>query len=166
MKKAFSLVELLIVISILGIMAAIALPALQDHSKKAKEAAAKDNLRILRTAIELYATQHNEVPPGHADGDVLQPPDALTFAYQLCGVSTSAGQTAAPGTAGFEYGPYLSDMPINPFNGEWGLTMLGKNDSFPAVPAGTLGWYYKAATRETRLDWPGTDSEGVLFYDY
>ncbi len=40
-KRAFSLVEMLIVISIIGILGAIVIPMLQDHSHKAKEAAAK-----------------------------------------------------------------------------------------------------------------------------
>jgi general secretion pathway protein G len=166
MRKAFSLVELLIVISVLGIMAAIVLPTLQDHSQKAKEAAAKDNLRILRTAIELYAAQHNDVPPGYPDGDTDGVPAAMTFAWQVCMASNANGRTAAQGTPGFEYGPYLPDIPNNPFNGQWGLTMLANGDSFPAEPTGNLGWYYKAATREIRLDRPGTDSAGVAFYSY
>ncbi|RKY11715.1 MAG: hypothetical protein DRP65_03460, partial [Planctomycetota bacterium] len=50
MKKAFSLVELLIVVAILGILAAIVVPEFQTYTQQAKEAAAKDNLRILRNA--------------------------------------------------------------------------------------------------------------------
>ncbi|GAH74356.1 unnamed protein product, partial [marine sediment metagenome] len=65
MKKAFTLVEILIVVAILGILAAIVIPQFQAHSQEAKEAAAKDNLRILRNAIELYAVQHGGVPPGY-----------------------------------------------------------------------------------------------------
>lgn len=48
MNKGFSLVELLIVVAILGILAAIVMPEYQSHSQDAKEVAAKDNLRILR----------------------------------------------------------------------------------------------------------------------
>jgi len=44
--------------------------------------------------------------------------------------------------------------------------MLGNNDSFPPTPTGNLGWYYKAATKEIRLDWPGKDSADVNYYDY
>ena len=165
-KKAFTLVELLIVISILGIMAAIVLPIFQGHFEKAKEAAAKDNLRILRTTIEAYAAQHNGIPPGYPNGDTSAAPSALTFAYQLCGASKATGETAAPGTAGYKYGPYLSDIPKNPFNDQWGLTMIANGDSFPAAPTGNLGWYYKAAEKQIKLDWAGTDSEGITYYDY
>ena len=51
MKRAFTLVEILIVVALLGILAAIALPTFQDHIQQARESAAKDNLRILRNAI-------------------------------------------------------------------------------------------------------------------
>ena len=64
MKKAFTLVEILIVTAILGIMAAIVMPLFAGHVQLAKEAAAKDNLRILRGAIERYAAEHNDIPPG------------------------------------------------------------------------------------------------------
>ena len=47
MKKAFTLVETLIVVAILGILTAIALPTFRGHIAEAKESAAKDILRIL-----------------------------------------------------------------------------------------------------------------------
>jgi general secretion pathway protein G len=64
-KKAFSLIELMIVVSILGIMAAIVAPLFRDNIQKTKEAAAKDSLRILRTAIEAYAAKNNGISPGY-----------------------------------------------------------------------------------------------------
>ena len=72
MKKAFTLVEVLIVVAILGILAAIVLPVFRSHSQKAKESAAKDNLRILRNTIEIYAAQHNGIPPGYKNNDPSQ----------------------------------------------------------------------------------------------
>lgn len=99
MKKAFTLVEILIVVAILGILAAMVLPTLQGHIQQAKESTAKDNLRILRNTIEVYAAQHNGVPPGYKNGD---PSDTVTYTYlreQL-----------------IETGNYLPDFPENPFN--------------------------------------------------
>jgi len=69
MKKAFTLVEILIVTAILGIMAAIVMPIFGEQVQLAKEAAAKDNLRVLRNVIERYAAEHNDVPPGYSDND-------------------------------------------------------------------------------------------------
>ena len=64
-NDGFTLVELMIVVAILGVLAAIVLPEFAGHIQQAKESAAKDNLRILREAIERYAADHNGVPPGY-----------------------------------------------------------------------------------------------------
>lgn len=48
MKKAFIVVEVLIVAAISGIPAAIVIPQFQPQSQQAMDAAAKDNLRVLR----------------------------------------------------------------------------------------------------------------------
>jgi prepilin-type N-terminal cleavage/methylation domain-containing protein len=53
-KAAFTLVEILIVTAILGILAAIVIPEFQAHATQAKEAAAKESLRMLREAIDRY----------------------------------------------------------------------------------------------------------------
>ena len=63
MKRAFSIAELMIVLAVLGILAAIVVPHFRSYTTQAKEAVAKDHLRLLRSAIELYAVQHHGVPP-------------------------------------------------------------------------------------------------------
>jgi prepilin-type N-terminal cleavage/methylation domain-containing protein len=148
-RKAFSLVELLIVISIIGIMAAIVIPMLQDHSQKAKEAAAKDNLRIFRTAIEAYAARNNGVPPGYPANDPTNVPNDAAFFAHLCGNPQ-----------------YLKSMPYNPLNDEVIVTVIDNGVAFPAAADGTSGWIYKPETKAIRLNYPGTDSEGVSYFEY
>jgi prepilin-type N-terminal cleavage/methylation domain-containing protein len=166
MKKSFTLVEILMVVAILGILAAIILPTLQSNTTKAKESTAKDNLRILRNAIELYAAQHNEVSPGYLDGDVNTTPLSLIFIRQLCLVSNKSGQTSTHPAAGFDFGPYINKFPENPFNNDWVVKMVGNTEEFPSNATGNFAYVYKPATKVIKLDWPGTDSEGVLYYDY
>ncbi len=148
-KKAFTLVELLIVISILGIMAAIVLPTFQGNIQKAKEAAAKDNLRILRTTIEAYAAKNNGVPPGYPNNDPAQPPNFMAVVGGLLGPPQ-----------------YLRRIPENPFTGDFVATMIANGDSFPAAADGSTGWIYQPATKNIRLNYPGTDSEGVSYFEY
>jgi prepilin-type N-terminal cleavage/methylation domain-containing protein len=161
--KAFTLAEVLIVVAILGILAAIVIPRYQEHTALAKEAAAKDNLRVLRNAIELYATQHNETPPGYLDGVVT---GAITFIWQLTWHSDAPGRVSQSLAPGYIYGPYLKSWPYNPYNDTWTVTMVADGQPMPGAATGITGYIYKPETKEIRLDWPGTDSAGKLFYEY
>ncbi|MCD6393871.1 MAG: prepilin-type N-terminal cleavage/methylation domain-containing protein [Planctomycetes bacterium] len=161
-KKAFTLVELLIVISILGIMAAIVLPTFQGHLQKTREVAAKDNLRILRTAIERYKVDHNSVCPGYIDG--LPIADFL-ISSQLTSWSAINGDYAAAKAGIYVIAPYLSEMPENPFNQKSTLTLVD-TPTFPDPASETTGWYYKPSTGEIRINTDGLDSDGMSFADY
>jgi len=151
MRKAFTLAEVLIVAAIVGILAAIVIPEFQGHIQQAKEAAAKDNLRILRNTIELYAAQHNGIPPGHQNDDTSNEPAYLFFVGQL----TVSGE-------------YMRDIPENSFNGQRSVKVIGNLEEFPAEPVQTdiYGWVYKPATKTIKLNWDGTDSTGVVYFDY
>ena len=166
-KKAFSLIELMIVVSILGIMAAIVLPLFQGNLQKTREAAAKKILQTLREQIELYAINHNDTPPGYVNGVTGQ---RGLFLIQLAYCTNIDGEfiPSKVKTGDYVYGPYLTDFPKNPFNNS--LTVMDHPDGMDMIAQAsgskTDGWLYKAQTREIRLDWPGTDSEGVAYYDY
>ena len=149
MKRAFSLVELMIVVAVLGILAAIVVPRLQEHSVRAKEAVAKDSLRLLRGAIELYAARHGGVPPGYKDDDPGTVPGDSHFNRQV-----------------IVEGRYLSEMPENPFNSRQDVRMIGNSEAFPGDPTGGFGWVYQPATKTIRLDWPGADKRAIRYFDY
>jgi len=61
-KSGFTLVEILIVVVILGILAAIVIPQFTDASTEAKEASLKSNLRSIRSQIQLYNIKENGYP--------------------------------------------------------------------------------------------------------
>lgn len=141
--------ELMIMVAVIGIMAAIVVPHFRSYSIQAKKAVAKDSLRMLRSAIELYTAQHSGIPPGYEDDDPSTVPTSENLLNQL---STNK--------------EYLAKIPKNPFNNLQNIRMIGNSEAFPAAAIDGYGWVYQAATKTIRLNWPGVDSSGLRYFDY
>jgi len=165
-EKAFTLIEILVVVVLLGILAVIVLPLVAGSSISAKESALGHALQMLRRFVLIYKTQHLEVGPGYPDGDTTQAPTELAFIEQMTMSSNPSGQTAAIGTAGFERGPYLMKIPVNPLNNLSTVHILGDAENFPASADNSHGWIYKASTSEVRSDCIGTNAGGKPYYGY
>lgn len=110
-KIGFTLVELLIVIIVIAVIAAIAIPKFANSSQRAKEAALRDCLVILRAACERCE---------HDTGAVVEMSDLISKTAPAEGkkrgpMGTSwVDLTIDPATWN---GPYLEKIPINPITG-------------------------------------------------
>src|SRR5207249_6446408 len=91
-KRGFTLVEILIVVIILGILAAIVIPQFTNASQDARKSSLSSQLQTVRSQIELYKLQHLDKLPA-----------LLTDWSQLTGRTDQNGTTS--GTLSF--GPYL-----------------------------------------------------------
>jgi general secretion pathway protein G len=97
-------VELLVVIVVLAVLAAIVLPKFMDSSKRSKESALKSDLKLLRNAVGLFVTDTGSYPKVLADlAGTTAPAKGLD----------SAGAEATI-TAGDWHGPYLQTVPTDP----------------------------------------------------
>ncbi len=94
-RHGFTLLELVIVILILGIVAAIAVPRMSNQTSTAKDNAARQSLGILRNAIELYNAQNGSYPqPDSTNGlDTLLTP-YLNGPFPAPGVGHQASSNA------------------------------------------------------------------------
>jgi len=122
-RSAFTLVELLIVVIILGILAAVVVPQFSDASGDAQLSSLTTNLQTIRGQLELYKLQHGGLYPAMA-----------TFSDQMTGTTDVDGATT-----GSDFGPYLQAIPNNPFSNANDVTGTVSTD-------GTKGWYYDQAT--------------------
>jgi type II secretion system protein G len=131
-KSGFTLVEILIVVVILGILAAIVIPQFTSASTEAKESALVSDLQSIRSQIELYKIHHNdELPGAQATNNFVT---AMTESTNQDG--ETAAQAADP--CSVRYGPYMREIPVNPFstavNGENSVSesstvLSGKGDN-------------------------------------
>ena len=76
--RAFTLIDLMIVIVILGVLAAIVLPLVTHHMEEAALTAAESNLASVEKALELYWMQNNAYPAALTDLD-FQTNETLTL---------------------------------------------------------------------------------------
>jgi len=141
-KSGFTLVEILIVVVILGILAAIVIPQFTEASTEAKTSSLCTDLQTVRSQIELYKIQHNDNPPNFA-----------TFEEQMTQYSDINGNTQSTKDATFCYGPYLQKIPTNQFNDSDVI------DNSGTIGDGLGGWEYDESTGSWHAD-DDTDSNG------
>ena len=154
-KSGFTLVEILIVVVILGILAAIVIPQFTEASTEAKLSSLCTDLQTLRSQIELYKIQHNDIPP-----------DDTAFVAQMTTYSDIDGATAAAKTAVFCYGPYIQKVPVNQFNNRLDATGIhGLLDNTGTVGDDVGSWEYTEATGSIYAD-DDYDEDGVAGADH
>ena len=164
--KAFTLVELLLVVLILGIIASMILPQFSNASATARASMLADDLRVMRTQISVYKAQHRGAAPGYPNGDTNAVPTEESYIAHMTKASNIEGDVADPGTAGYPFGPYLREIPLNPLNNKSTVEIVPDNGTLPAAPDNSHGWIYQPFTSTLLADCPGADDSGELYFNY
>lgn len=127
----FTLIELVIIIVVLGILAAVAIPKYQDLSGQAKESAARASLGAIRSGVAIYYA-NTAVTTGTASWPTVS--QVETYGTVLA--------TAIPKN------PYQTNAPDSVVTGVTRGTIVGTRG----------GWAYKPSTGEL---WLNTNTSGV-----
>lgn len=125
-RGGFTLVEVLVVVIVLSVLALVVVPEFSNATTSTKDATLKANLRAMRSQIALFKIEHNDSYPSFA-----------TFVNEMTLASKADKTTAAIGTSGYPYGPYVRAIPTNPFN---------DLNTLKATLDGTTGWTYNETT--------------------
>jgi general secretion pathway protein G len=122
--SGFTLVEILTVVIILGILAAVVVPQFTNASDEARRNSLGDQLRSLREQIQLYKIQHGDQPPALTATDWTPLTNASSF----------IGQTV---------GPYLQSAPRNHVNNYTDLAIVATDQNAGDAVGGTnIGFVY------------------------
>ncbi|OGR49249.1 MAG: hypothetical protein A2X37_02745 [Elusimicrobia bacterium GWA2_66_18] len=146
-KKGFTLIELMIVVAIIGILAAIAIPKFAELIRKSSEGASKGNLGSLRSSLSIYY--------GDMEGVYPEAIGSLT----ISGKYLSAIPTArAPN--------YHADSSV-----EADLIAVAGGSAATAAPNNAGGWWYNnsmtnANVGQVVVNCTHTDTKGSVWTLY
>jgi general secretion pathway protein G len=148
-RGGFTLIEVLMVVTVLAIIAGVVVPQVTTVIDEAKSAALIKDLRELTHAIERYRMEHNGGPP-----DLIQNQTLIQLLEK----------TDAEGNVGtgpeFTYGPYVTEIPKNPLNGV--SRVFRVNTAPPSNLNQRVGWVYHPDTGQI---WAGLFNQPVNLAD-
>jgi len=78
-QQGFTLIELLIVIVIIAILCAIAIPAFLSQRNKAKDAAVKEGIHSIQVGVQSYALDHSDTYPSSVSQSMLTDQAGKTY---------------------------------------------------------------------------------------
>lgn len=144
--KAFTLIELLIVITIIGILSVALIPRITGGPAKARDTSRKSDLQGIASALELYASDNQGAYPVHAS----------VFG---CVNDTNLARGITD-----ELAPYMTEVPIDPTDNSW------RNGSACAVGdyvyiQSSKGYFLIAEMENADMTGEGVYSDGIAGFD-
>jgi len=136
-RQGFTLVELLLVLVILAVLAAIVIPKMAGRSEQARETAATTQIAAFKTALDTFEIDNGYYPSGEKGLDEL---------------------VDEPSNAKNWRGPYLDNIPVDPWGNEYIYEYQGKNNQkgYDIMSVGPDG---RANTDDDIVSWKKDDNK-------
>lgn len=122
-NQGFTLIELMIVVTIIGILAAVVIPKFSNANETAKAGSLATQIATVKKSLERYKTEHNDEYPTEDE--------LITSQWQV--LTNSTDMTGD--VAGDDYGPYIMKPAMNSFM-----------DSDIIATDNSAGWKYDEST--------------------
>jgi general secretion pathway protein G len=142
----FTLIEILIVVIILGILAAIVIPQFSSASNDARKSNVQSTVQTLRTQVALYKLQHQDKLP-----DLVTNWSPMILKTDLAGAFSPAAGVQS-------FGPYMQDTPVNSLNSK--SNVVNGDGTAAASAACGFVYDYNAGAGSGKI-W-GTDTTGTV----
>ncbi len=172
MRRAFTLVELVIVVVIIGLIAAIAIPSFSSAGVLAPAKQLRRDLAVLRTAIDRYHYQHGAYPGQRAArSDVAPAGSEAAFVLQLTRFTNKAGQVSDVRSDTYRFGPYLvHGVPACPVskdrNSAQRFHLIAGEHAPTFDPSTPAGWIVNIETGYIAANSDEQDRQGLRFDRY
>ena len=130
LSRGFTLIEILIVVIILGILAAIVIPQFTNATTSSKTSGVQTTAQSLRGAVQLYYYQHDDTLP----------PAANFWTLMMTQTDSKGNPYVAGSSTTGPFGPYMQSIPQNLLNNS---TVVIDSNVAPGGQTGSAcGWEY------------------------
>ncbi|MGV6816489.1 MAG: type II secretion system major pseudopilin GspG [Thiotrichales bacterium] len=121
-QKGFTLIEVMVVVVILSILAAVVVPRIMDNPDKARVTKAKQDIRVLETALNAYRLDNFQYPTTDQGLDALV-----------------EKPTSAPEPRNWKAGGYIVRLPVDPWGTPYQYLSPGENGEIDIYSLGADG---------------------------
>ncbi|MBA1148456.1 type II secretion system major pseudopilin GspG [Ectothiorhodospiraceae bacterium WFHF3C12] len=138
--RGFTLIEIMVVVVILGILVAFAVPNIMDNPEKARITKAKHDIRVIENALEMYKLDNFNYPTTNQGLEALV-----------------EKPTSSPEPSNWKQGGYLKQLPKDPWGNEY--EYLGPQDAGGQIKILTLGADNRTGGEGNNADITNQDTE-------
>jgi len=166
MRRFSGLPEALVALAIVAAVGWMVQPTYTFARNLRHETAMWDELRYMRSQIMIYRAEHDGLYPGFPDGDPTATPSAAIMIAQLSKYTDKYGNVSDQRTETHTFGPYITQMPVNPITQTPAVRILHRSQDVLADYELLGGWVYVPSQGVIAADAPGEDMLGVRYRDY